>query len=398
MAKHAKLGASSAHRWMACPGSVALCEKVPNYSSPAADEGTDAHQLAEICLKSDTDANEHIDEVMEKGNVVDEDMADAVQLYLNTVRDDLKPGDELMIEHKFNLAKLHPDMFGTNDACIYQRDEKLLRVYDYKHGAGTAVEVDNNPQLLYYALGAAMAETRPLSEIELVIVQPRCPHPDGSVRRWRTDLMDLIDWSSDLLEAANRTKDPDAPLSTGEHCKFCAAAAICPKAYEEAINMAQEDFAPLHDDTLQYDPKELADKLAKLDVIEQFCKNVRKFAYHEAVHGRTVPGFKLVEKQARRKFKSDVTVDVLCTTFPYLDEDDVSETSIKAMGTVEKTIKAQFPGRKKEISARRQAEIDKFNTLCVKESSGYTLVTEDDKREAVTVGPEQDFEVIEGAA
>ncbi|MCA9333335.1 DUF2800 domain-containing protein, partial [Candidatus Saccharibacteria bacterium] len=50
--QHSKLGASSAYRWTACPGSVALCEQAPEQeSSIYAQKGTEAHEWAEkLCL------------------------------------------------------------------------------------------------------------------------------------------------------------------------------------------------------------------------------------------------------------------------------------------------------------------------------------------------------------
>ena len=47
--KHARCSASAAHRWINCPGSVALSDQCPDPgSSSYADEGTVAHNLAEL--------------------------------------------------------------------------------------------------------------------------------------------------------------------------------------------------------------------------------------------------------------------------------------------------------------------------------------------------------------
>ena len=46
---HAKLSASGAHRWMACPGSVAAEDGLPDKSSSFAEEGTIAHDVMEKC-------------------------------------------------------------------------------------------------------------------------------------------------------------------------------------------------------------------------------------------------------------------------------------------------------------------------------------------------------------
>lgn len=87
--KHAKLSPSSAHRWLVCPGSVALCETVPNTSSVYADTGTAAHSLAEMCFAQSKDAKDFIGTDIPVGELVvpvDEDMASAVQVYLDYVR------------------------------------------------------------------------------------------------------------------------------------------------------------------------------------------------------------------------------------------------------------------------------------------------------------------------
>ena len=49
---HAVLSPSSAHRWIACPGSVALVATAgaPDTGSVSADEGTAAHEMAERIL------------------------------------------------------------------------------------------------------------------------------------------------------------------------------------------------------------------------------------------------------------------------------------------------------------------------------------------------------------
>lgn len=49
--KHSRFGGSSASRWMACPGSVVLCDQMPKQETSVwAAEGTLAHALAEHCL------------------------------------------------------------------------------------------------------------------------------------------------------------------------------------------------------------------------------------------------------------------------------------------------------------------------------------------------------------
>lgn len=50
--KHALLSASSAARWLNCPPSARLCENLPDTESSYAAEGTLAHSMCEIKLRS----------------------------------------------------------------------------------------------------------------------------------------------------------------------------------------------------------------------------------------------------------------------------------------------------------------------------------------------------------
>ena len=87
MTLHARLSPSSAQRWINCPGSIREIEKAPPApDSFAAREGTAAHELAEVCLKRNQNADEFIGAFFNDFEV-DEEMADAVQLYLDTVRE-----------------------------------------------------------------------------------------------------------------------------------------------------------------------------------------------------------------------------------------------------------------------------------------------------------------------
>lgn len=58
--KHALLSASSAHRWLNCPGSARLTENMPDTTSPYAEAGCLAHEIAEL------KARQHFIEAMPK--------------------------------------------------------------------------------------------------------------------------------------------------------------------------------------------------------------------------------------------------------------------------------------------------------------------------------------------
>ena len=373
--KHSKIGASSASRWMNCPGSVRLCENTVRRSSEYADEGTAAHALAEMCLKKSfeindgqirtQDAHSYVGQIVE-GQPVTIDMADAVNVYLNEVYQDYKPGDEQEFEVRFSLNNLHTGLFGTADRVRYRPSTKTLRITDYKHGAGVPVEIDDNAQLLYYGLGGAFRlHNRGISKIEVQIVQPRCPHSDGPIRTVIYDAIDVMDFAADLKEAALRTEDPNAPLKPGKWCRWCAAAGFCPALTKQAIETATQEFGA----AIEYDPGELSEALAKVPMIKQWIKSIDEFAYSEAQAGRILPGFKLVEKRGTRKWRDDQQA------IAGLKHVGLTEAQI-----FEKPELLSVPSIEKIYGKKNMSELEE---LIVVESSGTVLAPLSDRRPAV---------------
>ena len=359
-AAHSELGASSYDRWKNCPGSVALCRDLPKKTSVYAEEGTMAHDVAAKALEGF------------ELQSVSEEMWEAVNVYLahiNSVREQ-GPSFEA-IEQKLDLSEYHHKLFGTADYVCYFADTKVLHVIDYKHGAGVAVEVNENEQLMYYGLGALHANKFPIKKIVLTIVQPRCYHEKGPVRSWETDAMTMLEYSAQLIADAEATEKADAPLQTGDHCRWCNAQGVCPKMHSKAIATAQNVFG----NTVNYDPMKLSETLMALDQIEAWAKSVRSFAYSEAEAGRIPPGFKLVDKRAMRKWKDDADFG----TLP-LHENDMYERKLKSPASIEKML---------EKSAKPLIE-----ALTVKESSGKNLVPENDTRQSIAPKIKDVFDVI----
>lgn len=407
---HSKIGASSASRWMSCPGSVRLSEGMPNESSFFAKEGTAAHALAEVCLSNGYLADRFFggaymvenQKVLDEKELartetndelisIDEEMVEGVQLYIDTVRKDYRPGDVLAIEQRFHLETWHPALFGTNDASIYRPATGELKVYDLKYGRGVPVNVVDNPQLKYYGLGALMAERgRHLSTVELVIVQPRCPHPDGPVRRWEIDPFDLLEWASDLVAAAERTETSDE-LNPGEWCKFCPAAAICPALRQKVLDSAKADFtdsgALLLPDPTKYKPADLAKALEDVKLIEDWCRRVLEFAHHEAEAGRTPPGWKLVPKRPSRKWSSEHDArEALKLMYEVEDEHLYTEPKMRSPAQMEAALKAHY-------GLKGKAAKEAISDYVKSESSGAVLAPESDPREPVKPEAARDFTV-----
>jgi hypothetical protein len=89
MSGHAFLSPSGLDAALGCELKIWLEKDFPNTSSPAAAEGTAAHELAAECLLSGQDAITHLGGQIEADGTiftVDDDMASFVQQYLDHVR------------------------------------------------------------------------------------------------------------------------------------------------------------------------------------------------------------------------------------------------------------------------------------------------------------------------
>lgn len=379
---HSRIGASSMHRWAVCPGSIRESEGLPGTQSDYAVEGTTAHDLAAAKILGQ-DTTRFMIEVTdpEDPRFVDDEMLEAVEVYVTAFNEAKEGAKFYKVEQTFDLSSLHPGLFGTSDGIIYHEDKLELEVWDYKHGAGLPVDVEHNEQLMYYGLGALLESKVKCKTVKLVIVQPRCPHSDGPIRSWTISTTDLIDFSADLVDAAKRTEDPNAPLVPGSHCKFCRASAICPKLSEQALATAKEDFSVIVSDQ-KYDPEKLASYLEAVPVIEAWVKSVKQFAFNEAEAGKSIPGFKLVPKRANRKWRDEALAEQSLALELGLEESSMYKPrSLRSVAQVE--------------SALTSKEDKKFlESLVIKESSGNTLVPITDKREAVKSAVEVDFKKI----
>ena len=375
---HAELGASGADRWMNCTGSIRMIEGIPNVDTVYTREGTAAHTLLEKCLDMRVGPEVFLDTEFH-GVAVTEDMIEAVQIAVDYVRTICAAHEDgaLALEKRFSLASLHPPapMFGTSDINIFLPSERHLHVIDYKHGVGYAVDAMGNPQLRYYGLGALLEgeySSEQVEKITLTIIQPRAAHPDGIIRSETISFTELFEWSGELMAKADETMQPDAPLVTGPWCRFCRASAQCPARLKDAQALARVEFAspdvvPPPVETLTM--PELLLVMEKAPAIEAWLKDIRTHIENTLIAGGEVPGYKIVAKRAMRKWADEgQTIAFLEQTG--FDPEEYETRKLKSPAQVEKLIgKKNLPG-----------------DLVVKESSGYTVAPEYDKRPAYLPG------------
>jgi len=385
---HARCSASSAKRWIACPGSL-QGPPVENKSSIHSATGTFAHDIAAKCLDenvSPADFLLHRAKVDGFDVMCDQEMVEAVELYVDDIRADLQDGDMRWTEMPLlePLSGIDPDLGGTADFVRYRPSAESLRVVDFKFGAGVYVDAEDNDQAKVYALGALLKVGLPVKEIEVVIIQPRYEGA-APVRTWVFPTSEVLDFVADIQDAAAASRQPNAPLVAGDHCKFCPRARECPELEKKhhAIVSAQFDVA------IPTDMKLVGDLLAAIPLVKERIKAIEEYAYAQAMKGVDVPGHKLVDKVARRQWKSPDVVELWAKG---AGVDPYGERPLLSPAQIEAKLKEAAPkGKKKDAGAVLEPLVEKV-------SAGTVLVPVSDSRPPVKMITAEAFEVSTEAA
>jgi len=279
---HSRLSPSSADRWTACPGSLALCDLVPDNPSEYADDGSLAHEIAAAWLTEG-----------EPDSITDE-MRDAIRTYVDYVSMIFVTHDvaKIMVEERIE-SSIIPDFGGTPDCVIFYNDgvDDIIEVVDFKYGAGVLVDARSKQMQCYLHLagnfwiesGYKFKHGKRLGYpvYRATVVQPRREHVQ-SVDYARHEL----DWIDKFVE----TKD----LHPGKHCQFCPAAHACPEILEKVIE---------HVDTPPNKLMTVTELKSLLDCetgIKAALKQARQQCQDHIQEGGQVPGYKLVTSLGNR--------------------------------------------------------------------------------------------------
>lgn len=296
---HAILSASSSKRWMACPPSARLEEKLRerfgDRSSPFAEEGTRAHALAELKLRREIGEINDFSFKAQRAELkdVDPEMEWATDFYVDTVMQKFYEARKtcldakLFIEQRLDFSRWVPKGFGTGDAVIVS--DYILDVADLKYGRGVPVDAVNNPQARCYGLGA-LAEFGDLygfQKIRNTIIQPRL----DSVTEETLSREELTEWAkNELAPKAELAWKGEGEYDPGDHCRFCAARALCYHRAAKAMTVFQSGMQ-----TPGVIPDEEIPRILECaDIAEAWIKDIRDYALRQAMKGQSWSGFKLV--------------------------------------------------------------------------------------------------------
>jgi hypothetical protein len=370
--KHALLSASGASKWINCTPSPRLEENFTEKDSPYAEEGTLAHEFAEINLKLQLKllTKKEYKEIAApflENRFYSSEMEEEVQKHVDYVRQQFaeakrKTKDaKLLIEEKVDLTFLIEDGFGTCDDIIIA--DGVLEVIDLKYGKGVRVSAENNTQLKLYGLGAlrAFELMYDIHTVKLTIVQPRL----DAISSWDISASELNTWGEEVVKPkALEAFAGEGEQTPGSWCRFCKAKARCKALATQSMEVAKHEFS---------DPKlltdaEIIDVYEKSSQIIDWLNGISSYILSEALKDKKWPGYKLVEGRSNRVIVNPEKVEEVLEANLF-EKDQFTNSKLKGLGDLEKLI-----GK------------SKFNLLIgefIEKPPGKpTLVEESDKRPA----------------
>ena len=326
---HALLSASSSSRWLACPPSAVANEAYPNQDTSFTQEGTLAHEVAEIVASARL-----TDSPIEYPDNATREMMECAHAYVDYIEEQKKSNDAtVLLEQKVGFSEWVPDGFGTCDCIIIQDD--TLTIIDYKYGQGVSVSAIENPQLRLYALGAMndYGNVLGITNIEMHIFQPRL----NNISVDYISVDNLMQWADKTVKpTADKAIKGKGKYTPGEHCRFCQHGGKC-----RALTKLCTEYLDTHGMRVNLPvlaPFEVADVLRMEPLVTLWLKKVKEQALTTLMNGEDLPGYKLVEgKLGNRKWRNDKEVYEHLISHGY-DDEEITETKVLSPSQMDRAI------------------------------------------------------------
>lgn len=298
-----ELRPSNARRWVNCPASPRLEAPFPDLESEDAKEGTAAHWVAAQILGGHHQIEELTDRAAPNGVIVDGEMVEHVQFYVDAV------GPGAVIERQLPTA-IPGIADGTPDARRVD-DRGTGYIDDFKYGYAI-VEAHGNWQLACYALALMRKHSWQLDRVVVRIIQPRPFHPDGRIRTWTIERVTAERLWHTLTEAVAAAHAPDAPARTGPHCRDCRALQACEAARRAGMNGVDVSLRGMN---LEQPVDALAGELRTLrraaEAIKLRLDAIEGHALALIDRGGVIPGFRVERSAGRRRWRDPDQIAIL---------------------------------------------------------------------------------------
>lgn len=385
---------SSAHRLRTCPASLLMEANCPDEGSKFATRGTAMHELAAECLVNKTNTDAYLGRCVVQGNanLVDEDMADTVQAYLDVVRGE-SHGGVALIEQQLDFSDLIgiASTYGTADAVVFHTEGEEgpahVTIIDLKTGFERVYASDND-QLLCYAAGVLNMFGRDgqIESFKLMIVQPTLNHIDSVI----ISPIEVLAYVAKLREAAKRSitikkfgASPEDFNPGDKQCRYCKAKATCPALERRVLNAVADTQVDLRKSITEQlqgaiervqnsDNAHIAECYSVLPLVSAWVSAVETRAYRELEDGHELPGYKLV--QGNKGVRRWVDERRVAETLAAISDDIVFEKTLHSPKQIENKVKTgQVPHRFWES----------LEPLIYQQRTKNQIVTTNDKRQAI---------------
>lgn len=393
---HAILSPSASKANHKCIGGAYLSQNIEGVDSEYAEEGSEAHEVAEHCagkklaIKTPKiKLSDYDDDMILYGKAYAEFIVDEVDNAIELIGESIGKTvtrQNCLIKHFIEGRVKFSDLtWGTPDYyCIIEIPKYnyvAVILCDYKYGRGVMVDADNNEQVKTYCVCIAKeyyqkTKTK-IDTFFTSIYQPRVDLDNPSSHHIY-DWKEITDWAIERTAVEKKflsiQSDEEAKTKLNAegltHCRFCNYKPWCGEFAKEVENktlIVLNSAEPLVPD-IDKAPTDVLIKMFKAKkAIETCLKDAEHVLLQRGIRGEDIGDLKVVAGQARRKWISDEKQ--VCAVLKAHGCKRAFRKSLITLGEAEKQIK-----NGKEVLAE----------VTFKSEPKNQLTTSDDKRPAIS--------------